>query len=401
VILWFFLLIPLLIGRPLGAELSAIITFTVFEAAYYSEIMRAGIQSVPRGQVSAGYAVGMTYAQCMKLIVLPQAFRNMLPVLLTQTIILFQDTSLVYAVGAYDLLKGFEVAGKNFNRPVEMYLLARPPTSSSASACRCSCVSCRRRSPSSADSIGPKERAMIDIKDISKWYGSFQVLTNCTTSIKKGEVVVVCGPSGSGKSTLIKCVNALEPFQKGDVVVDGISIADPKTNLPKLRARVGMVFQHFELFPHLSVTENLTIAQTKVLNRSRDEAEKRGLKMLDRVGLIAHKDKFPGQLSGGQQQRVAIARALSMDPIVMLFDEPTSALDPEMVGEVLDVMVLLAKEGMTMMVVTHEMGFARKVSHRVIFMDRGEIVEDATKDDFFGKPRSERAQQFLAKILQH
>jgi glutamate/aspartate transport system ATP-binding protein len=242
---------------------------------------------------------------------------------------------------------------------------------------------------------------MIDIKDISKWYGSFQVLTNCTTSINKGEVVVVCGPSGSGKSTLIKCVNALEPFQKGDVVVDGISIADPKTNLPKLRARVGMVFQHFELFPHLSVTENLTIAQVKVLNRSKDEATKRGLKMLDRVGLIAQKDKFPGQLSGGQQQRVAIARALSMDPIVMLFDEPTSALDPEMVGEVLDVMVLLAKEGMTMMVVTHEMGFARRVSHRVIFMDRGEIVEDASKDDFFGKPRSERAQQFLAKILQH
>ena len=242
---------------------------------------------------------------------------------------------------------------------------------------------------------------MIDIKDISKWYGTFQVLTNCTTSIKKGEVVVVCGPSGSGKSTLIKCVNALEPFQKGDVVVDGISIANPKTNLPKLRSRCGMVFQHFELFPHLSVTENLTLGQIQVLNRNKDEALKRGLKMLDRVGLIEHKDKFPGQLSGGQQQRVAIARALSMDPIVMLFDEPTSALDPEMVGEVLDVMVQLAQEGMTMMVVTHEMGFARKVSHRVIFMDRGEIVEDATKDDFFGKPRSERAQQFLAKILQH
>ncbi|HQR09736.1 MAG TPA: amino acid ABC transporter ATP-binding protein [Casimicrobiaceae bacterium] len=242
---------------------------------------------------------------------------------------------------------------------------------------------------------------MIQIKDISKWYGSFQVLTNCTTSIKKGEVVVVCGPSGSGKSTLIKCVNALEPFQKGDVVVDGISIADPKTNLPKLRARVGMVFQHFELFPHLTVTENLTLAQIKVLGRSKDESIARGLKMLERVGLMVHKDKFPGQLSGGQQQRVAIARALSMDPIVMLFDEPTSALDPEMVGEVLDVMVKLAEEGMTMMCVTHEMGFARKVSHRVIFMDRGEIVEDATKAEFFGQPRSERAQQFLAKILQH
>jgi glutamate/aspartate transport system ATP-binding protein len=242
---------------------------------------------------------------------------------------------------------------------------------------------------------------MIDIKDVSKWYGSFQVLTDCTTNIKKGEVVVVCGPSGSGKSTLIKTVNALEPFQKGDIIVDGISIADPKTNLPKLRSRCGMVFQHFELFPHLTVTENLTLAQIQVLNRSKDEAITRGLKMLDRVGLLAHKDKFPGQLSGGQQQRVAIARALSMDPIVMLFDEPTSALDPEMVGEVLDVMVQLALEGMTMMVVTHEMGFARKVSHRVIFMDQGRIVEDATKEEFFGTPRSERAQQFLAKILQH
>jgi glutamate/aspartate transport system ATP-binding protein len=244
---------------------------------------------------------------------------------------------------------------------------------------------------------------MIDIKNVSKWYGSFQVLTDCTTSIKKGEVVVVCGPSGSGKSTLIKTVNALEPFQKGDIVVDGISISDPKTNLPKLRARVGMVFQHFELFPHLTVTQNLTLAQIKVLNRSQEDAKTRGLKMLDRVGLMVHKDKFPGQLSGGQQQRVAIARALSMDPIVMLFDEPTSALDPEMVGEVLDVMVRLAEEGMTMMVVTHEMGFARKVSHRVIFMDAGRIVEDCTRDEFFGdtQARSPRTKEFLSKILAH
>ena len=244
---------------------------------------------------------------------------------------------------------------------------------------------------------------MIDIKNISKWYGSFQVLTDCTTAIQKGEVVVVCGPSGSGKSTLIKTVNALEPFQKGDIVVDGISISDPKTNLPKLRSRVGMVFQHFELFPHLSVTENLTLAQIKVLGRSQEEALARGLKMLERVGLMAHKDKFPGQLSGGQQQRVAIARALSMDPIVMLFDEPTSALDPEMVGEVLDVMVQLAQEGMTMMCVTHEMGFAKRVSHRVIFMDEGKIVEDCKSNEFFSNPeaRSPRAKEFLSKILQH
>jgi glutamate/aspartate transport system ATP-binding protein len=243
--------------------------------------------------------------------------------------------------------------------------------------------------------------AMIEMKDVSKWYGTFQVLTNCTTSVEKGEVVVVCGPSGSGKSTLIKCVNALEPFQKGAITVDGVSVGDPKTDLPKLRSRVGMVFQHFELFPHLSITENLTLAQVKVLGRDKAAANDKGLKLLDRVGLIAQKDKFPGQLSGGQQQRVAIARALAMDPMCMLFDEPTSALDPEMINEVLDVMVALAKEGMTMMVVTHEMGFARKVADRVIFMDRGEIVEDARKDDFFGKPRSERAQAFLSKILQH
>ncbi|MBP7579402.1 amino acid ABC transporter ATP-binding protein [Vogesella sp. XCS3] len=244
---------------------------------------------------------------------------------------------------------------------------------------------------------------MISIKNVSKWYGDFQVLTDCTTDVKKGEVVVVCGPSGSGKSTLIKTVNALEPFQKGEIIVDGTSVGDAKTDLPKLRSRVGMVFQHFELFPHLSITENLTIAQERVLGRSKDEAMQKGLHYLDRVGLKAHAHKFPGQLSGGQQQRVAIARALAMDPIAMLFDEPTSALDPEMVNEVLDVMVELAQEGMTMMCVTHEMGFARKVANRVIFMDRGSIVEDCAKEEFFGniEARSERARQFLSKILQH
>ena len=242
---------------------------------------------------------------------------------------------------------------------------------------------------------------MISIHNVSKHYGSFQVLTDCSTEVKKGEVIVVCGPSGSGKSTLIKCVNGLEPFQSGTISVDGISVGDPKTNLSKLRSRVGMVFQHFELFPHMSITDNLSIAQVKVLGRSKDEARDKGLKLLERVGLKAHADKFPGQLSGGQQQRVAIARALCMDPICMLFDEPTSALDPEMINEVLDVMVELAQEGMTMMCVTHEMGFARKVANRVIFMDKGQIVEDDSKDAFFGAPRSERARQFLAKILQH
>jgi glutamate/aspartate transport system ATP-binding protein len=245
---------------------------------------------------------------------------------------------------------------------------------------------------------------MIELKNVSKWYGAVQVLNDCTTNIKKGEVVVICGPSGSGKSTLIKTINALEPFQKGEIFVDGLAVHDPKTDLPKLRSRVGMVFQNFELFPHFSVTENLTIAQVKVLGRSAEEAKTHGLKYLDRVGLMAHKDKFPGQLSGGQQQRVAIARALSMDPIAMLFDEPTSALDPEMVGEVLDTMMGLANEGMTMMCVTHEMGFAKKVGTRVIFMDvGGKILEDCTKDEFFSHPenRQPRTKEFLSKILGH
>ncbi len=243
---------------------------------------------------------------------------------------------------------------------------------------------------------------MIEISHVDKWYGpAFQALKDCTTSVAKGEVVVVCGPSGSGKSTLIKCVNALEPFQSGEIILDGIKVNDPKTDLPKLRARVGMVFQHFELFPHLKIIENLCLAQEKVLGRSHDEAMAKGSKLLDRVGLKDHARKYPAELSGGQQQRVAIARALAMDPIAMLFDEPTSALDPEMINEVLDVMVALAKDGMTMMVVTHEMGFARKVARRIVFMDRGEIVEDAPAAEFFGKPRSERAQVFLSKILQH
>ncbi|NTI26468.1 amino acid ABC transporter ATP-binding protein [Rhizobium rhizogenes] len=242
---------------------------------------------------------------------------------------------------------------------------------------------------------------MITLNDVSKSYGDFQVLSHCTTSVSKGEVVVVCGPSGSGKSTLIKTVNGLEPIDSGEILVDGTTVSSAKTNLPMLRAKVGMVFQHFELFPHLSIIDNLVLAQRKVLKRPRTAAEKKGMALLKRVGLIDHARKFPGQLSGGQQQRVAIARALAMDPIAMLFDEPTSALDPEMINEVLDVMVELAREGMTMMVVTHEMGFARKVANRVIFMDRGEILEDAAKDDFFGKPRSERAQQFLSKILVH
>ena len=242
---------------------------------------------------------------------------------------------------------------------------------------------------------------MIELTGVSKWYGRFQVLADCSMRIDKGEVVVICGPSGSGKSTLIKCINGLEPFSKGTITVDGISVGDPSTNLPKLRSRIGMVFQNFELFPHMTAGENIVLAQQKVLRRERAAAEAKTLDLLTRMGLAEHAAKYPAQLSGGQQQRVAIARALAMDPIAMLFDEPTSALDPEMITEVLDVMVKLAEDGMTMAVVTHEMGFARKVADRVVFMDQGAIVEDANKEAFFGTPRSERAQLFLSKILQH
>ena len=242
---------------------------------------------------------------------------------------------------------------------------------------------------------------MIEMRDVSKWYDDFQVLVNCSTSVDKGDVVVFCGPSGSGKSTLIKCINGLEPFQEGTITVDGVSVGDKKTNLPELRSHIGMVFQNFELFPHMTVLQNIGLAQSKVLGRSEEEAEKRSMKLLERVDLVDQAYKHPAQLSGGQAQRVAIARALAMDPIAMLFDEPTSALDPEMINEVLDVMVDLAQDGMTMMVVTHEMGFAHKVADHVIFMDEGHIVEDCSKDDFFGTPRGARAQLFLSKILTH
>ncbi len=240
---------------------------------------------------------------------------------------------------------------------------------------------------------------MLELKNVSKWYGKFRALTDCSVRVEQGEVVVFCGPSGSGKSTLIKLVNGLEEFQAGDVLFKGQSLRASGTSLSNLRTRIGMVFQHFELFPHLSVLENLTIAQIRVLGRSTAEAEKKAVMLLDRVGMSAHMAKYPSQLSGGQQQRVAIARALSMDPEVMLFDEPTSALDPEMINEVLAVMVELAQEGMTMLCVTHEMGFARKVAHKIVFMDQGCIVEETAKDQFFTTPQTDRAQDFLNKII--
>jgi len=242
---------------------------------------------------------------------------------------------------------------------------------------------------------------MIEINHVNKWYGpSFQALKDCTTRVAKGEVVVVCGPSGSGKSTLIKCVNALEPIQDGEIILDGIKVNDPKTDLPKLRARVGMVFQHFELFPHLRIVENLCLAQEKVLGRGHDEAMAKAAKLLDRVGLNDHARKYPAELSGGQQQRVAIARALAISPRLMLFDEPTSALDPELVGEVLAVIRRLAEAGMTMMVVTHEVRFAREVADVVVFMDEGRVIEQGSPEEVLDRPKHERTQRFLRMVEQ-
>jgi len=242
---------------------------------------------------------------------------------------------------------------------------------------------------------------VIEFRGVNKWFGSLHVLKDTNLLVKAGEVIVVCGPSGSGKSTLIRCINKLEPIQKGEIVVDGMSLADPTTDLTKLRAEVGMVFQQFNLYPHMTALQNITLAPVKVRKQSREEAERIARDLLVKVGIPEKADQYPAQLSGGQQQRVAIARALAMQPKIMLFDEPTSALDPEMINEVLDVMVNLAKEGMTMIVVTHEMGFAKKVAHRIIFMDEGRIVEEGDPQKFFANPKEERTRTFLSKILTH
>jgi ABC-type polar amino acid transport system ATPase subunit len=242
---------------------------------------------------------------------------------------------------------------------------------------------------------------MIEFREVNKWFGSLHVLNDISLTVKQGEVVVVCGPSGSGKSTLIRCINKLEPIQSGEIVVDGMSLNDPKININKLRAEVGMVFQQFNLYPHKTALENIILAPLKVRKQSKEEAKKIAMDLMVKVGIPEKINSYPAQLSGGQQQRVAIARALAMQPKIMLFDEPTSALDPEMINEVLDVMVNLAREGMTMIVVTHEMGFAKKVSHRIIFMDEGRVIEEGTPETFFAQPKSERTRTFLSKILVH
>ena len=246
-----------------------------------------------------------------------------------------------------------------------------------------------------------KNEIVVELNDVNKWYGEFHVLKNVCLRVQKGEKIVVCGPSGSGKSTMIRCINRLEEHQQGDIIVKGTPLTNDLKNIEHVRREVGMVFQHFNLFPHLTVLENCCLAPMWVRKIPRKEAEATAMKYLERVRIPDQALKYPGQLSGGQQQRVAIARSLCMNPEIMLFDEPTSALDPEMVSEVLDVMIELAKDGMTMLCVTHEMGFARKVADRVIFMDKGQIVEENTPEEFFNNPQSDRGRLFLSQILQH
>ena len=240
---------------------------------------------------------------------------------------------------------------------------------------------------------------MIEIRNMSKWYGDFQVLKDINEEVKQGQTVVVCGPSGSGKSTLLRCINGLEPFQKGEIIVDGVSVGDSATDLYKLRTEIGMVFQRFELYPHMTALQNITLAPMKVRNKSKKEANTDAMELLQRVGIPEKANAYPANLSGGQQQRVAIARSLAMEPKIMMFDEPTSALDPEMIKEVLEVMINLSKSGMTMIVVTHEMGFAREVADEIIFMDEGSIIERGTDISFFQNPKSPRTKDFLDKIL--
>ena len=240
---------------------------------------------------------------------------------------------------------------------------------------------------------------MIEIKNLSKWFDDFQALNKINETIERSQTVVICGPSGSGKSTLLRCINGLEPYQEGEIIVDDMSLNDPKVNLYRLREKIGMVFQRFELYPHKTALQNITLAPMKVRKWSKNQAEKKGMALLERVGIPEKADAYPANLSGGQQQRVAIARSLAMEPKYMMFDEPTSALDPEMIKEVLDVMINLAKEGMTMICVTHEMGFAREVAEEIIFMDEGSIVERGTYEEFFNNPKTDRAKQFLSQIL--
>lgn len=390
--------LPAILGMRIEPYIAAVVACSINSGAYVAEIFRAGIQSIDKGQFEAGRSLGLTWSQTMRKIVIPQAFRRTIPQLGNEFIAMLKDSSLVSVIGYEELTRKGQLVIAATYRSFEIwtavaiiYLIMTLTISR--------LVAYLEKKYNSNGQQKQQDIVMIEIKDLHKSYGNNKILRGINLHINKSEVVVVIGPSGSGKSTLLRCVNYLEIPTSGTITINNETITR-KTNINKIRAEVGMVFQHFNLFPHMSVLDNITVAPINVKKMNKAEAEAKAMELLKRVGLADKAKSFPDQLSGGQQQRVAIARALAMEPQVMLFDEPTSALDPEMVNEVLDVMRDLAKSGMTMMCVTHEMGFAKQVADRVLFVDQGLILEDTTPAELFSNPKHERTKEFLNKILQ-
>ncbi len=402
-------------GFSIDKLLRAQIAIILFAAAYVAETVRGGLQAIPKGQYEGADSLGLGYWQQMRKIILPQALKIVIPPLVGIFISLFKDTSLVVIIGIFDLTQAAKAAVSDAGAASARNPTCSSRSSTSSSATRSRATACRWNASWIRGSIvnlrtggalvppqepPPMSEPIIRLQNVNKWYGQFHVLKDLNLDVAPGERIVICGPSGSGKSTMIRCINRLEEHQEGQIIVDGTELTNDLKQIEAIRRDVGMVFQHFNLFPHMTVLENLTLGPVWVLKRPKAEAEATAMKYLERVRIPDQANKFPGQLSGGQQQRVAIARSLCMNPKIMLFDEPTSALDPEMVKEVLDVMVELAEEtGMTMLCVTHEMGFARKVADRVIFMDHGEIIEENAPDEFFDNPKNERTKLFLSQIL--
>ena len=404
-----FFILPEL-GVELDAFTAGIIGLTNLASCFICEIVVAGIRAVPTGQVEAALASGLSRWQRMRQVVLPQAMRVVLPPLVGQYVLLIKDflRRLSHRLDRSDpgRLAGRAAGSQRaprlrprwprlFHRLLSAHL-ARQPAREAAGRRACRGAAVRATEPYQG-----RHPSVIEFRGVNKWFGPLHVLKDITLSVEPREVVVVCGPSGSGKSTLIRCINGLETIKDGDLVVDGQHVGDRATNMTQLRTEIGFVFQQFNLYPHKTALENVTLAPIHVRKIPRAEAKSAGRELLAKVGLADKFDAYPAELSGGQQQRVAIARSLCMRPKIMLFDEPTSALDPEMISEVLDVMVAVAEESMTMMVVTHEMGFARKVAKRVVFMDAGAIIETGTPEEFFSHPRTERSRAFLSKILRH
>ncbi len=402
VVFWSYFAVPYLTGYSVSATLMMLAALVVYESAYLGEIVRAGINALPRGQYEAARTLGLSHVKTLRQVVLPQALYNMVPSMLNQFVVVVKNTSLAYVIGVDELTNAaYQINSQLLTKPFQVYAIL-------ALTCFTLCFSLSRsvggagaaHRPLAAQPPGLIDccTAMLEFIQVRKSFGATPVLRDVSERVEAGEVVVVCGPSGSGKSTLIRTVNRLEAINAGRILVDGQDVHAPGRDIDPLRAAIGFVFQQFNLFPHLSALDNVALAPVQVRGMSKAEAREQAQALLERVGLADKAGQFPGELSGGQQQRVAIARTLAMRPPLILFDEPTSALDPEMVGEVLAVMKDLARQGMTMVCVTHEMGFAREVADKVWFLDAGQVLERATPEAFFNTPQHPRARQFVADI---